>query len=200
MRNIASVFSNCTNFFSFGILKIIFLLSTAFCFSACQTVQYHDPIQISQDEIKTMTTLDEHGRSQPPAAGQIKDCATMKSLGEKTCAYIICKDDKTQATGLSCEYHVPKTDKTAMMVASSGKFSTKDQGLENQIKSFVADFEAGKKTKLETFCNLDTVVCYFKAKPFPLSKSPSSAKLATLIHKESSTMNGESLEVSVFKD
>lgn len=147
-----------------------------------------------------MTTIDENGYTQPPSAGRIKDCATMKSLGEDECAFIICKDDQVQPTALTCDYFVPKTEKTDLLVSGAGKISTKDLGLQNKIKTFVAEYESGKKLNLEKFCNQDTVVCYFKAKPFPANKPPSSAQLATLIHKESTTMNSERLEVSVFKN
>lgn len=163
-------------------------------------MQYHPPIAISQDEIKTMTTIDESGRTEKASSGRIKDCATMKTFGENKCAYIICKDDRSQPTGLTCDYFIPKSEKTALLVTQSGKISTKDLGLQNKIKNYVAEFESGKPANLENFCNQDTVVCYFKAKPFPMSKKPSTAKLSRLIHKESSLMNSENLEVSVFND
>ena len=163
-------------------------------------MKYHSPIPLGQDEIKTMTTINESGQTQGPAAGRIKDCATMKTLGEEQCAYVICKEDRSQPTGLACDYYVPQTAKTEILLSGAGKISTKDLGLQNQIKNFVTEYESGKKLNLEKFCNQDMVVCYFKAKPFPFNKPPSPAKMSTLIHKESTSMNGESLEVSVFKD
>lgn len=167
----------------------------------CQSVQYHDPIPMSQKEIEEMSFIDVHKRRSKPSAGQISDCYTTQALGEKNCAQIICKDDKTQPTGLTCDIYLPKSVKTdGLMKGFMGTSSTKDEGLQKQIHTFVTGYEAGQKTDLEKFCNRDTVVCYFKSKPFPFNKPPSSAKLSTLIHKESTTMNSENLEISVFKD
>ena len=134
--------------------------------------------------------------------GKIKDCVTMSAAGAKDCAYILCKEDKLQVTGLNCEYYVPvsappdaiSSDRSALAV-------NKNIQVQSQIKDFINDYDNGKPDHLETFCGRDTVVCYFKSKPFPANKKPSAALLITLSHKESvNTKNGESFEISVFKD
>ena len=204
MGNITVLIKNCTLFCTACLPSQLTFFIFAFSFFCwgCQTTQYHQPILLTQEEIKTMIIHDANGMSMKMAPGKIKDCVTMNAAGAKDCAYILCKEDKPQITGLSCEYYIPVTALPDTMSRERSVLAVnKNSELQTQIKSFVKNYENGKTQDLEVFCGRDTVVCYFKAKPFPSNKKPSMATLATLVHKESVLIkNTDSLEISVFKD
>lgn len=195
MGNITALFGKCTQF---TFLVLIF----SYLFSGCQTTQYRQPILLTQDEIKTMAIHDASGMSMKMGPGKIKDCVTMNAAGAKDCAYILCKEDKVQTTGLSCEYYIPVSALPDAMTSDRSVLTVnKNRQLQSQIKDLLKDYDNGKPANLENFCGQDTVVCYFKSKPFPGNKKPSAATLSTLLHKESATIkDSDSFEISIFKD
>jgi hypothetical protein len=195
MKKITVLPKNCTRF-------SVFILFFSLCFLSCQTTQYHQPIKLTQDEIKSMVVHDANGMTTKIAPGKVRDCVTMKAAGAKNCAYILCREDQAQSTGLSCEYFIPMTAANDVLAPDQSTLAAKKSSQwQTQIDDMIKEFESGKKQPLENFCGKDTVVCYFKSKPYPLNKHPSSALLSTLVHKESmTTKEGDSFEISVFND
>jgi hypothetical protein len=84
----------------FSLLLLFFLFG-------CASVNYKDPIEMSQEEIAEMKIRNSNGILRDPSVGLIKDCLSYEMGISKNCSKIICKNDSLKSTGLKCLIYHP---------------------------------------------------------------------------------------------
>lgn len=182
--------------------KIFFVSLIVLLFFGCQTVQFHPPIEFTQDEVKSLHVVDVHGRQSQAGPGRIQDCYTTKQVGIDECAVIICKEAKDQPTSLRCNYYVPKIVPDPAKAKSTALHSYREQNTSELMDQWFKTAQQSSEMKsIELKCMDPLISCYLNSRYYPNSKPASSAKLSTLLHKKTYALkNGDQLEVSVFKD
>jgi len=75
--------------------------------TSCASVEYREPIELSQEEIKDIKVKSANGSESKIGAYQFSDCSYKRMGFSESCAQIICKEDLKQPTGLSCGLYVP---------------------------------------------------------------------------------------------
>lgn len=97
-------------------MKKIFV-ALACVLSGCASIGYHPPIEMPQDEVASLHTVNRNGQRSEIGAQQITDCY-YRDLGfSQNCSQIICKKDESKSTGLNCLMYHP----TDIPVKEAGK-------------------------------------------------------------------------------
>ncbi len=180
--------------------KIILSLTTVFALFACVTTKYQSPIPMSQQEIAGMGVRDRHNVRSNVGAGKITDCDSMKAIGITECAIIICKENLSTVTKLSCDIFLPESaniEVSKKMILNTVEY--KDGSATDQIEKSIKDYNNGTIKPLTDYCNQDHVVCYLNKRFFPENKFASNTTYENTIHKETYALKNKSkIEITVF--
>ena len=156
---------------------IILLLGV--CIIGCQTTKYHEPVNLTQQEIMNMNLVDRRTSvNTHMQAGKITYCRFGKS--DKNCALLICKVNKSQTSGFDCQMFEPVNEDEA-----GTEPQYKNDFVQKMVEAKVADFNEGREKSLIDFCKKNNVVCYFDRKYYPADKEISPKAFVRTVYKNS---------------
>lgn len=139
--------------------------------SSCVSVQYRDPVEMSQEEISTMKVNYSIGRSKVPVAGKIYECpSNSRNASKNFCTIVVCKEDSTKSTGLNCLSYVPlkKSEMDIEQDQSQKDIAHSKYALEFQLAK--ESYLENNSKDMESFCNKLDVTCYLNKRFYPMNK------------------------------
>ncbi len=138
----------------------------------CTSVQYYDPIRLTNEEVSRFQIVDQSGQRQTIGPGKIKDCTVKTESGD--CAFVVCKEDFTALVHVSCDWYMPKRqgsnrvdDKINKEKTLAGRYRIL---IDDIIDRLFEDFRLNPKENeagISAFCRGYGVTCWKSSTMYP---------------------------------